>query len=122
MAEGCGTACTVHQAHHGAQDYKEHQDTHVIGIGQNRDKTVVENVCQCSLKGKAGIEQAAHQNTDEQRAVNLFRDQGQHDRDNGRDQSPESGIHGRRVLCLRFCSEYGKRQKGKTEDQEACPS
>ncbi len=122
MAEGCGTACTVHQADHGAQDYEKYQDTYIIGIGQDGDKAVVENVCECPLEGETGIEQTAHQNTDEQRTVNLFRDQGQYDRDDRRDQCPESGIHGRCVLGLCICGKCGKRQKPKTEKHKACSS
>ena len=37
----CSTAAgAVHQLNHDAQDYQEHQDAHVVGVGENRNDTV----------------------------------------------------------------------------------
>ena len=41
------------------------------------------------LKGKVGIQQAAHHNTDEKGAVHLLRDEGQRDGNDRRQQGPE---------------------------------
>ena len=90
-AESGGAARLVHQAHHGAQDDQEDQDAHVVAVRQDGDDAVAEHVDEGALKGKVGVEQAAHQDADEQGGVDLLGDQGQGDGDD-RGQQGEGGV------------------------------
>lgn len=90
-AEGGGAARLVHQAHHGAQNDQEDQDSHVVAVGQRGHDTVAEGVEYGALKGEVGVEQSAHQNTDEQGGINLLGNQGQGDGDH-RGQQGHGGV------------------------------
>ena len=90
-AEGGGGAGLVHEAHHGAQDDQEDEDAHVVGVGQGGDDASAEHVVKRPLKGQVGVQQAAHQDADEQGGVHLLGDQGQGDGDD-RGQQGQGGV------------------------------
>ena len=91
-AKGCGTAGLVHQADHSAQDHQEDQDAHVVAVGDGSHNAIVKHMKHGGFKGKVGVQQAAHQNTDEQGAVYLLGDQRQCDGNDGRQQGPEGVV------------------------------
>ena len=117
--EGRGAARLVHQADHGAQNHEEHQDSHIVAVGQHGNDAALENMGHGSLKREAGVEQRAHEDSHEQRAVNLLCDQRQSDGHDGRNQRPEGGVHGRNVLSRllrrqrRHGEQYGQAQHRK---------
>ena len=90
-AKGGGAAGLVHHAHHSAQDDQEDQDAHVIAVGQGGHNAVLKDVEQRPLELEVGIEQTAHQDTDEQGGVDLLGQQGQGDGDH-RGQQGQGGV------------------------------
>ena len=87
-AECSGAAGFVHQTDHGAQHHQEHQNAHVVAVGQHGNNAVGEHMDHGTLKGEVGVQQTAHQNTDEQRGVHFLRNQCQSDCNHGRQQCP----------------------------------
>ena len=90
-AKGGGAAGLVHHADHGTQNDQEDQDAHVIAVGQGGHDAVLKDVEQRPLELEVGIEQAAHQNADEQGGIDLLGQQGQGDGDH-RGQQGEGGV------------------------------
>ena len=84
--EGRRAAGAVHQAHHGSQYDKEYQDSHVITVGQHRDKAILKNVGDSAFKLKAGIKQSSHQDPYKQGTVHFLRNKRQHNCHNRRYQ------------------------------------
>ena len=83
----CSTAAgAVHQLNHDAQDYQEHQDAHVVGVGENCNDAVIEDMVQGPLEVITRIQESAGNDTDEQGAVNFLGDQCQRDGDDRRYQ------------------------------------
>ena len=98
------TACTVHQAHHGAQNHQEHQNAHIVAVREDLDNTALQHMVHGSLKTEIRSKNRAHQNADKQGAVHLFGNQRQSDGDNRGHQCPKSSIQRRqRCLSLSFC-------------------
>ena len=93
-AEGGGAPRLVHQAHHGPQDDQEHQNAHVVGVGQHGDDAVLKHVEDRPLKVEAGVQQSAHQNSDKQGGVHLFCDQSQSNGHHRGQQGPGGGVKG----------------------------
>ena len=111
-AEGLRAAALVHQVNHDAQNHQEHDDTHVIAVGQNGDDTVVGTHQRHSgVPGsEAGVQQRAHQAAQEQGGIHFLRDQGQHDGNDGGQQGPEgTGKRGSRLNQLTIDLEGGQR-------------
>ena len=100
LAEGGRASHLVHHADHDAKDDKEHDNPHIVAVGEHRDDASLENVSDGSLKGKSRVKNAADQNSDKQGAVHLLGDQGQHDGHKGRQERPGCGKHPGDVLCL----------------------
>ena len=65
-SEGSRASGPVHQRHDGAQDNQEHQNAHIIAVRQNMNDSVLKDVNHRSLETEIGVEQASHQDTQEQ--------------------------------------------------------
>ena len=94
--ESLGAAALVHQIHHDAKNHQEHNDAHVISIGQNGDDTVVSaNQGHSGVpRGKLRIQQSADQAAQEQGRIHFLADQGQNDGHDGGQQGPEGACKG----------------------------
>ena len=53
VSERGTAACAVHELDHDAQNDQEHQNTHVVGIGEYGDDTIVKDVVQSTLEAVA---------------------------------------------------------------------
>ena len=115
MTKRGGTAGTVHQAYHSAENHKEYQDADVVAVRKYGGKAVVKYVCDGAFKGKVGDEQAADQNSYKERAVDLFCDKSQHNCNYRGDKSPEGCIHGRQLRRRFFCRKCNGRHKQKAK-------
>ena len=91
-AKSSGTAGSVDQGHHDAQQNQEDQNTCVPAVAHIGDQAVVYNSVECADHIKVSVQQSAGQNADEQGAVNLLGDQSQHDGDDGRRQSHKGAV------------------------------
>ena len=90
---------------------EEYQNTYVVAVGKHADYSSRQNVIKRSFKRKAGIEQPADYNTDEQGTVHFFRNQRQNDGYHRRQQRPNRSVQLRHVLFL-VCCESQKRTAG----------
>ena len=109
-AEGLGAAALVHQVHHNAQHHQEHDDAHVVAVGQHGDNTVIRaHQRHGGIPGsELGIQQCAHQAAQEQGGIHFLADQGQHDGHNGGQQGPEgTGKRGRGLNQLAVIQHFG---------------
>ena len=115
VTEGSGAAGLVHQGHHDAQDNQEHQDARVPGVGNLIDHAAVfieEHGHDGQLGVEVGVQQAAHQDAYEQRAVDLLGDQGQDDGDDRGQQRQGAGVEIADVFRLAFREGYGHHDSG----------
>ena len=110
-SEGGRTAGLVHQADHGAEDHKEHQNPHVVAVGEDAYQPALKYVRHSHLKIKAGIEDSPHQDPQKQRAVHLLRDKRQTDRHHRRQKCPDRRVGSRHI---RFCPVRRERSRAET--------
>ena len=101
---------------------QEHQDAHVVAVGQGAHDTVVEDVGQRPLEMEVGVQQTAHQDAHEQGGVDLLRDQSEADGDDGGQQRPEglieTGGSFRVRLALGEGEGGGKQQQNEQDGQQ----
>ena len=90
LTEGLRTACAVHQSDHDTEDHKEDKDT--CGIGNRRDKAIVDDVIKRAGKRVVGGEERTKNDTDKQGRINLLGDQGKSNRHDRRNQRHKGGI------------------------------
>ena len=117
VAVGLGAAGPDHQGHHGAQDDQEHQDTHVAaGIGAQVADKELERVDGIAVD----LQEAANQDTQEQRRVDFLGDQRQADGHDGRQQGRDGTVNRADNLSVTFCEcGCGKNTcKGEYDEQE----
>ena len=98
---GAGAAGLVHHHDDDAEDDKEDQNADIVGVRQIGDQSFaddrVEYAGEAALCGD-GIQDTARHNADEQRGIDLLRDERQSDRDDRREQRPQRSdraAHGR---------------------------
>ena len=109
FAVSTASTCLVHEHDDHAEDYQEHENSHIVGIREICDKAVLDDHCEHSLKAgivRNCIDDAACQDTDEQRGINLFCYQRKTDGNDWRQQRPQ------RADC------FSNRRLNKAPDQE----
>ena len=103
-AEGGGTARLVEQGDDDAEEDQEQEDT--CRAGDRGDHRVVDQVVHGGGGAELGSEQRTDEGTDQQGRIDFFRDKGEADGDDRREQSPQgagSGGDGRQD-----CADDGK--------------
>ena len=96
-AKGGAAAGLVHQGHQNAQHHQKDEDADVAGIGQFGHHAAVfveEEGGQRQLKIAVGVEQCAGGDAHQQRGVDLFGVQGQHDGYHRGQQGQRRAVHG----------------------------
>ena len=96
-AKGGAAAGLVHQGHQNAQHHQKDEDADVAGIGQLGHHAAVfveEEGGQRQLKVAVGVEQCAGGDAYQQRGIDLFGVQGQHDGHHRGKQGQRRAVHG----------------------------
>lgn len=66
VTEGSAAAGSVHKRNDCSEENKEDEDTHVVGVGQHLDKSVVEDMEDGSFKAAVGVQEGTENDTQEQ--------------------------------------------------------
>ena len=108
VAEGLGAAGLIQQGNDDPQKYQEGKDTGVPGDGG--DKPVIDHGIHGMDRMEAGCQQPAHQDTYEQRGIDLLRYQRKPDGDDGREQGPQGSDWFRDGACIstKHAKDYNK--------------
>ena len=117
VAIGLGAAGPDHQGYHGAQNDQEHQNAHVAaGIGCQAGDKILERINGAAV----GIQEAAHDNAQEQRRIHFLGDQsqddGRHRREQGCDGAPDKA--GMLHVALGKCCCHQDTCKRENDQQE----
>ena len=90
----------VHHRDERAEEDEEEEDAHVVRVGHRADEAILGDVDERPLEGEAGVEDAAGDDADEERGVDLLGQEREDDREDWREDRPPGAVEGDAALLV----------------------